>query len=90
MNVIITTVHRGVFFGQLVKDESPDEVELKNAQMCVSWPAESKGLLGLASTGPTAKARITAAAPSLRLHSVTAIIECTDAAAAKWAQAPWS
>jgi hypothetical protein len=51
--VVVTTDEkkRGVFAGYL-KTHDGDTVTLKDAQMAVSWSAETRGVLGLAAIGP--------------------------------------
>ena len=89
MKVVVTTIHRGVFFGELV-DENGDTCKLKNARNCVYWPSDVRGFLGLAFAGPSKGSKIGPAAPSLTLRGVTSIAECTTEAAEKWESGPWS
>src|SRR6185437_2017311 len=56
--VVVTTEHRGVFFGYLLEDKSPDRVILEDARMCVYWSAKVHGVLGLAATGPDKDSRV--------------------------------
>jgi hypothetical protein len=44
--------------------------------------------MGLAATGPSASCRIGPAA-DITLRNITAVLEVTPAAAAKWEAAPW-
>ena len=87
--VLVTTKHRGVFFGTLVEDND-DRVTLKDARNCVSWNVETRGFLGLAATGPKPGCRIGPAVPSLTLSGVTSVARCTDEAALLWESGPWS
>jgi len=87
--VVVTTIHRGVFFGELV-EEKDDVVKLLNARNCVYWPAETRGFLGLAFAGPPKGSKVGHAAPSITLRGVTSISECTDEAVAAWEKGPWS
>lgn len=89
MKVVVTTIHRGVFFGDLVSEDG-DMVKLKDARNCVYWPAGTRGFLGLAFTGPPKGSRVGHAAPSITLRGVTSISECTPEAAEKWQSGPWS
>ncbi len=75
--VVVTTQYRGVFFGY-ANDTSGDVVSLNRARMCV-----------YACDGPNANCRIGKAVDSIELRGVTAVIECGDAAAAKWEAEPW-
>ncbi len=89
--VVITTDkdRRGVFFGELLTEKN-DIVELANARMAVYWPAEQKGVLGLAATGPVKGCRITPAIPKIKLNGVTSIMDCTDEAIQNWAGEIWN
>jgi hypothetical protein len=85
--VIVTTSHRGVFFGYAT-DTSGDTIKLKRARNCVYWSSDCKGFMGLASQGPTEACRIGPAA-DIELRNVTAVLEVTADAAARWESAPW-
>ncbi len=88
--VVVTTEHRGVFFGYLNGgDPTAKVVVLDDAQMCVYWAADVNGVLGLAATGPSKSCRITPAVPSITLQAVTAVMDATDAAAKAWKDRPW-
>ena len=86
--VLVTTAHRGVFFGYATEYHST-VVELRAARNCISWPSSNKGFLGLASMGPVAGARVGPAADII-LHDVTSVSFCSPEAAAAWENAPWS
>jgi hypothetical protein len=89
MKVVVTTIHRGVFFGELVSEDG-DVAKLTEARNCVYWPTETKGFLGLAATGPTRGAKVGPACPSITLRGVTSISECTPEAAKAWEAGPWA
>lgn len=86
--VLVTTQHRGVFFGYAI-ETSGATIKLRAARNCLYWPRENKGFLGLASMGPTDGARIGPAA-DIELRDITCVAECTAAAAAAWERAPWT
>ena len=86
--VLVTTAHRGVFFGYATKTDGAT-IKLRAARNCIYWSTEERGFLGLASTGPGSKCKIGPAA-DIELRDITCVAEVTDAAAAKWKQAPWS
>ena len=86
---VVTTAHQGVFYGYNNDPGDGPIVTLRRARMCVYWPAETHGVLGLATTGPSSGARITPAVPSLVLWDVTAIVLCSDDAIAAWETEPW-
>ncbi len=89
--VVITTEHRGVFFGDLnSQDDTAKTLTLTDAQMCVYWSADVKGILGLAATGPSKTCRVTPAVPKLTVQAVTAVMDATNEAVKAWAARPWS
>lgn len=85
--VLVTTSHRGVFFGYAQKTTGKS-IKLRGARNCVYWPAENKGFLGLAQMGPASGARVGPAA-DIELHDITCVAECTQQAVAAWEAAPW-
>jgi hypothetical protein len=85
--VIVTTKHRGVFFGY-AEDTTGEVIELTKARLCLYWSADVKGFMGLASTGPTSKCRIGPPA-DIQVRKITAVLEVTAEATAKWESAPW-
>lgn len=88
--VVVTTQHRGVFFGNLTGDRNSTTVELTAAQMCIYWSDDVRGVMGLASTGPTSRCRIGPPVPRITLQDVTAVIDATDEAVRAWQARPWS
>lgn len=85
--VLVTTAHRGVFFGYAT-DTSGATIELRAARNCVYWSTDVKGFLGLAANGPTRGCRIGPAA-DLQVRDVTSVAAVTPEAAAKWESQPW-
>jgi hypothetical protein len=88
--VVITTKHRGVFFGLLASDRDAKTIELTDAQMCVYWAPDVQGVVGLAATGPTSKCKITRPAPEATIHDVTAVFTASPEAVKLWQERPWS
>lgn len=89
--VVVTTEHRGVFFGNLNGSSDTDKtVTLTDAQMCVYWSADVKGVLGLAATGPSKSCKVTPPVPKITLQAVTAVMDATDEAVSAWGQRPWA
>jgi len=86
--VLVTTAHKGVFFGYFSKREGTT-VHLTRSRNCIYWPAENRGFLGLAKWGPLEGARIGPEA-DIELLDVTSIAQCTDEAVQRWEAAPWS
>lgn len=85
--VLVTTSHRGVFFGYAT-DTDGAIIKLRAARNCIYWAANQKGFLGLASTGPMKGARIGPAA-DLELRDITSVAACTPEAVEAWELAPW-
>lgn len=85
--VLITTQHRGVFFGYATKTDG-EQVSLARARNCIYWSRDVKGFMGLAANGPTAGCRIGPAA-DITLRNITAVLEVAPAAAEAWEKAPW-
>jgi len=79
--VIVTTKHRGVFFGY-TKDGTGESVQLSRARMAIYW-GTTRGVMQLAETGPTEKSKISARADVL-LHDVTAVFEVAPTAVEAW------
>ncbi len=86
--VMVTTAHRGVFFGYAT-DTQGETIALKRARNCVYWSADCKGFMGLAATGPTKTCRIGPAA-DITLRNITAVMEVSEAAAVAWEAQPWN
>lgn len=88
--VLVTTEHRGVFFG-FVRDplSADNRITLSDAQMAIYF-ANTRGVFGLASAGPNKDCRIGGPVPEITLMKVTAIAPCTPEAVAAFKLAPWS
>ena len=88
--VLVTTQHRGVFFGNLIGKASKEKVQLANCRNVLYWDAATMGFLGLASTGPTKGCRIGPAANgSSTLFDVTGVFTCTSEAIAAFEASKW-
>jgi hypothetical protein len=85
--VLVTTVHKGVFFGYATDTEGAI-IKLRSARCCVYWPTENKGFLGLAAEGPKSGARVGPPA-NIELRDITCVAECTPKAVEAWEKAPW-
>ncbi len=87
--VVVTTAHRGVFFGYGVP--SPEKViRIEKARMCVYWDTAAKSVLGMAANGPTKGCRIGPAVPAITLTDVTSVMEISEDAAKAFEAAPWA
>lgn len=86
--VVVTTVHRGVFFGYAEKTDG-ETIALKDARLCVSWSSDMKGFMGLAAFGPSNSCRIGPAA-DIELRNITAVLDVKPEAVARWENGPWN
>lgn len=86
--VLVTTAHRGVFFGY-AEDTEGETVTLKDSRLCVYWSADVRGFMGLAANGPTKTCRIGPPA-DITLRNITAVLEVTPAAVKAWDAQPWA
>ena len=87
--VIVTTEHRGVFFGYATATDG-ETIDLKRARLCVYWSSDVKGFMGLAAGGPTKGCKIGPAVPSIELRKITSVVGVSPEAAEAWEKAPWS
>ena len=86
--VVITTEWRGVFFGYAMPDSLEDQAMwLMRARNCIRW-VNTRGFIGLASSGPNKDCRIGPAAGGY-FRGVTSVLQCTPEAVAAWEEAPW-
>jgi hypothetical protein len=89
--VLVTTAHRGVFFGYLVGEITKEKVTLDKMRNILRWDEATKGFIGLASTGPTDGCRVgPAAGAESTLFDITGVFGCTEAAVARWESGPWA
>jgi hypothetical protein len=86
--VLVTTAHRGVFFGYAT-DVDGEIVVLRQARNCLYWPAANHGFLGLTTMGPVEGARVGPPAPELRLRDVTSVALCSSQAVKAWEAMTW-
>ena len=84
--VLVTTAHRGVFFGFASPDETENKakITLTDCRNCLYWQKEVGGFLGLAATGPSTDCRVGASAKKVVLHDITSVSHCTAEATAAW------
>ena len=93
--VVVTTLHRGVFFGYLPDnaadgfDPFAENIELVKVRNCVYWAASVKGFLGLTHHGPNKECRIGPPAERAWIRNVTLVARATDEAAREWEKGHW-
>ena len=85
--VVVTTAHRGVFFGYATRTDG-EIIKLRAARNCVSWSEKVRGFMGLAATGPDKQSRVGPAA-DIELRNITSVIACTPESVAAWEAKPW-
>lgn len=89
---LITTdnTKRGVFMGFINPADSDKETIIaEEVRMAVYWSSDVRGVVGLASKGPSSKCRISPAAKKATIKGVTAVMELTKEAVAAWRKEPW-
>jgi hypothetical protein len=86
--VIVTTAHRGVFFGYADNTDG-ETIVLKRARLCVYWSSDIRGFMGLAEKGPNSSCKIGPAA-DITLRAITAVVEVAPEAEKAWNAAPWA
>jgi len=86
--VLVTTAHRGVFFG-FATDTDGDRISLRRGRNAVFWSAEARGFMGLAARGPTAQCRIGPAA-DITLRDITSVVEVTPEAVERFERHTWA
>ena len=91
IGVVVTTAHKGVFFGYVPTTQKMDAkiVRLAEARMSIYWAASVRGMPGLAATGPNNDCKISPKCPAMTAQDVTAIFECSPEAIEAWEKAPW-
>ena len=80
--VIVTTAHRGVFYGHATKTDG-ETIALKRSRLCIYWSADMNGFMGLAARGPSKSCKIGPPA-DIELRAITAVLEVTAEAAKAW------
>jgi len=85
--VLVTTTHRGVFFGYAT-DIDGETIALRAGRNCLYWSADVKGFAGLAATGPNKSCRV-GPAVDIQLRNITSVSLVSDEAVKAWEAAPW-
>jgi len=83
--ILVTTQHRGVFFGRVEDDQDMNArtMPLKGAKCAIRWET-TKGIAELAEVGPNANSRIGSPADIEALHDITAVWAVTEQAEQAW------
>ncbi len=93
--VLVCTDKRGVFLGwvapaALKGDAWRKKLALTDAQMCVYWSSDVRGVLGLAATGPTKSCKVTPRVPEQLVVDIHGVTRCTEEAVKAWEKEPWN
>lgn len=87
--VVVTTAHKGVFFGYGDPSDKAT-IRIEKARMCIYWSADVKGILGLAANGPSKNSKVGPAVPAITLRDVTSVMEASEDATKAWEAGPWA
>lgn len=83
--VLITTEHRGVFFGYIKDDKkAPAQITLTGVRNCIYWSSSCGGFLGLAANGPDKDCRIGERVSEVTIYKVTSITPVEKKAEKAW------
>jgi len=86
--VLVTTEHRGVFFGYAIDVDGPT-IRLRDCRNVIYWSEDVRGFIGLAATGPTKSCKVGPAA-TMTLRNITSVAEVTPEAVKAFEAAPWA
>jgi len=87
--VLVTTQHRGVFFGYVENNNCPTEITLSRARNCVYWESALRGVFGLAAQGPSSQCRVGPQVEEQTLYDITSVSTVSTDAVEKWESGPW-
>ena len=93
IKVLLTTdsTKRGVFSCIVnEQDRANENIEAEDIRMVVSWSADVKGIIGLASTGPSKHCKISPAVKKGLIKGVVGFFELTDDAYKNFEKEPWA
>ena len=87
--VLVTTEHRGVFFGYLASEPTKEKVTLTGVRNILEWSAECRGFMGLAVLGPVGGCRVGPRVEEMILWDITGVAKVSSDAVAKFEEGPW-
>lgn len=84
--VLVTTVHRGVFFGWIDPAKRYEStIDMVGVRNCLFWHESVNGFLGLAVTGPNPQCRVgTKVTGIFTCRDVTSVTDCSPEAVTAW------
>lgn len=86
--IVVTTAHRGAFFGYGVPSGNKT-IRVTKSRMIVYWGADCRSIVGLAANGPSKSCKVSPAVPAITLQDVTSVIECSPEVAEKFQKENW-
>ncbi len=88
--VLVTTAHRGVFFGYLGSEYKAGDSTaiLTNPRNCLYWSKQCGGFMGLAANGPVGDSRVGACPSRSEIRNITSVTDVSEAAAKVWTEKP--
>lgn len=88
--VLVTTSHRGVFFGYLHGEPAKEKVVIDRCRNVTYWDVTTRSFMGLAAQGPSEKCRVSAASgEASTLFDITGVFACTPEAVEKFEKGVW-
>ena len=89
--VLVTTLHRGLFFGFTSAKDGDETIRLTKCRNILYWSAECKGFLGLAANGPKTGSKLGPAVDSVEVRDITSVADLSAAVGAAFeAFAVWA
>ncbi|MCB2107008.1 MAG: hypothetical protein KDE14_04870 [Rhodobacteraceae bacterium] len=86
--VVVTTQHRGIFFGYTTDPDDAAVIHLRAGRNVLKWSGSCHGFMGLANMGPVNDSRVGPPA-DIAIRDITSMALCTDEAVKVWESAPW-
>lgn len=92
--LLVTTAHKGVFFGygdgKVSTADGKTSIALAKARNCLYWPQDVRGFIGLAVSGPGKGSRVGPSVSTIQLFDITSVSEVSPEATDKWEKALWA
>jgi hypothetical protein len=86
--VLVTTEHRGVFFGY-ASNTTGSTIKLSRGRNVLYWSADCHGFIGLAKVGPMPGSKVGPAA-DIEVRAITSVVEVTPEAVVRFEAEPWA
>ncbi len=91
MHAVIKTEDNCIFWGELADGCSltSEVITLTGARQCIYFAPETRGLAGLAHSGPSQGSRVGPVVASVVLRRPDIVLEASSAARERWLAAGW-